>query len=78
MRYFLYCSSKFNFKNVCLENEHFLNPAVVYFLKEGEVVEVSLLLLRLLGENVAMVSVLSLDFARAGKREALFGTGDRL
>ena len=38
-------------------------------------VEISLLLLGLLGENVAVISVLSLDFSRSGKREALFGTG---
>ena len=38
-------------------------------------VEVPLLLLGLLGENVAVISVLSLDLSRSGKREALFGTG---
>ena len=38
-------------------------------------VEVSFALLGLLGEDVAVVSVLPLDFSRSGKREALFGTG---
>ena len=38
-------------------------------------VEISLLLLGLLGENVAVISVSSLDFSRSGKRKALFGTG---
>ena len=38
-------------------------------------VEISLLLLGLLGENVAVISVSSLNFSRSGKREALFGTG---
>ena len=38
-------------------------------------IKISLALLGLLGENVAVVSVLPLDFSRSGKREALFGTG---
>ena len=38
-------------------------------------VEVSLLLLRLLGENVAVISVFSLDFTRTGERETLLRPG---
>jgi hypothetical protein len=38
-------------------------------------VEIPLLLLGLLRENVAVISVLSLDLSRSGKRETLFGTG---
>ena len=38
-------------------------------------IKISLALLGLLGEDVAVVSVLPLDFSRSGKREALFGTG---
>ena len=38
-------------------------------------IEISLTFLGLLGEDVAVVSVLPLDLARSGKREALFGTG---
>jgi len=38
-------------------------------------IEISLALLGLLGEDVAVVSMLPLDFARSGKRETLFGTG---
>ena len=38
-------------------------------------IEISLLLLGLLGEDVAVISMLPLDFSRSGKREALFGTG---
>ena len=38
-------------------------------------IKISLTLLGLLGEDVAVVSVLPLDFSRSGKREALFGTG---
>ena len=37
--------------------------------------EVPLLLFGLFRENVAFVSVFSLDFSRSGKRKALFGTG---
>ena len=44
-------------------------------MKDGEVVEIAFLLLRLLGENVAVISMSSLDLSRTGKREALFGTG---
>jgi len=40
-------------------------------------VQVTLALLGFLGEDVAVVSMLPLDFSRSGKREALFGTGDR-
>ena len=38
-------------------------------------VKIPFLLLCLLGENVAVISVSSLDLARSGKRKALFGTG---
>ena len=38
-------------------------------------IKISLALLGLLGEDVAVVSVLPLDFSRSGKRETLFGTG---
>ena len=44
-------------------------------VNECEVVKISFLLLGLLGENVAVISVFSLDFSRSGKRETLFGTG---
>lgn len=38
-------------------------------------VEVPFLLLGLLREDVAVISMLPLDLARTGKRKALFGTG---
>ena len=38
-------------------------------------IKVTFLLLGLLGEDVAVISVLPLDLSRSGKREALFGTG---
>ncbi len=44
-------------------------------VNECEVIKISFLLLGLLGENVAVISVFSLDFSRSGKRETLFGTG---
>ncbi len=34
--------------------------------------QISLLLFGLLGENVALVSMFSLDFSRSGKRKTLF------
>ena len=44
-------------------------------MNKCEVVKISFLLLGLFGENVAVISVFSLDFSRSGKRETLFGTG---
>ena len=58
-----------------LQSQKFFYAALVYLAEDSEVVEVPFLLLGLLGENVAVISVLSLDFSRSGKREALFGTG---
>lgn len=40
-----------------------------------EMVEVSFTLLALLGQNVTVISMLSLDFTRSGKSESFFGTG---
>ena len=37
--------------------------------------EVAFLLLRLLRENVTVISVFSLDFTRSGQCETLLGTG---
>ena len=50
-------------------------PVVIGLLEKSEVSKVSLTFFGLLGEDVAVVSVLPLDFSRSGKREALFGTG---
>ena len=47
----------------------------VNLFDDSEMVEIPLLLLGLLGEDVAVVSMLPLDFSRSGKRETLFGTG---
>ena len=40
-----------------------------------EMVKVSFTLLALLGQNVTVISMLSLDFTRSGKSESFFGTG---
>ena len=63
---------------ILLENQHFFHAPVIRLLEESEVVEIPLALFGLLGEDVAVVSMLPLDFSRSGKREALFGTGDGL
>ena len=58
-----------------LQGQKFLYPLDIHLLDDGEMVEVPFLLLGLLREDVAVVSVLPLDLSRSGKREALFGTG---
>ena len=58
-----------------LKNKELLYTAFVHLREDGEMVEVPFLLLGLLREDVAVVSVLPLDLSRSGKREALFGTG---
>ena len=58
-----------------LEDEELFYSLDVDIGKDGEMVKISLLLLGLLGEDVAVVSVLPLDLSRSGKRETLFGTG---
>ena len=61
--------------NWFLEDEELFYSLDVDIGEDGEVVKISLLLLGLLGEDVAVVSVLPLDLSRSGKRETLFGTG---
>ena len=58
-----------------LDYKKLFYPLHIILVDESEVIKIPFLLLGLLGENVAVISVLSLDFARSGKREALFGTG---
>ena len=61
---------------LCLaEAEEFANLLHVRMVNDGHVVEVSLLLLCLLRQDVAVVGMLTLDFTRSGKSESLFGTG---
>ena len=47
----------------------------VRVVHEAEMAEVAFLLLRLLRENVTVISVFSLDFTRSGQCETLLGTG---
>ena len=58
-----------------LEDQHFFQAGDVDLLDDCEVVEIPLLFGGLLREDVAVISVLPLDFSRSGKRKALFGTG---
>ena len=68
--------SKFNLNNCCnclkLHTEKCLDSLLVNVSNECNVSQISLLLLGLLCENVALESVLSLNFSRSGKRETLF------
>ena len=52
-----------------LQNKELFYTTLIYLVEDGEMVEISLLLLGLLGENVAVISVFSLDFTRTGERE---------
>lgn len=49
--------------------------AHVSLVDDVELHEVVLLLTRLLGQNVAVESMLSLQLTRSGKSKSLFGTG---
>ena len=62
-------------KHLRLEHQHLLDTVHIHLFDDREVVEIPLLLLGLLGEDVAVISVLPLDLSRSGKRKALFGTG---
>ena len=57
---------------VKLHTQQSFDSLLVYVSYECNVSQISLLLLGLLGENVALVSMLSLNFSRSGKRETLF------
>jgi hypothetical protein len=52
-----------------------LDGAIQILFDNGAVSQVTFSLFGLFGENVAMVSVMSLDFAGAGKGESLLGSG---
>ena len=57
---------------VKLHTQQSFDSLLVYIGNECDVSQISLLLLGLLSENVALVSVLSLNFSRSGKRKTLF------
>ena len=48
---------------------------LISLLNDGGVVEITFSLLALLGQDVAMISVLSLQMAAAGYLETLLGSG---
>lgn len=58
-----------------LDAEEFAHSLNVGSLHDGGVVEHAFALLRLFGEDVAVVSVFALDLSCSGKSESLFCTG---
>jgi hypothetical protein len=58
-----------------LHSKHVFHAVHVRRAYQGNVRKITLLLGCLFGQNVAFESVLTLDFARAGQRETLFGAG---
>ena len=57
------------------ETEEFLDFAYVYLVHSSEVGEVTLLLLRLLREDVTLEGMFALDLTRASERETLLSAG---
>ena len=55
--------------------KQFANLTHIAGIYQGYVVEITFLLFGLLGENVAVVSVVALNLARAGERKTLLCTG---
>ena len=55
--------------------QHTFYALLVVAAHEGGVVEITLLGRLLFGQDVTVVSVLSLDLAGAGERKAFFGSG---
>ncbi len=62
----------FTFVILELHTQQSFDSLLVNIGNESDVSQISLLLLGLLCENVALVSMLSLNFSRSGKRETLF------
>ena len=58
-----------------LKNKELLYTTLIHLVEDGEMVEIPLLLLGLLRENVAVVSVTSLNLTCTGERESLLRTG---
>lgn len=54
--------------------KHSFHALLVIAAHQGGVVEIAFLRCLLLGKNVTVISVLSLDFTRAGESETLLGT----
>ena len=55
--------------------EEFANLLHVRAVNEGHMVKVALLLLGLLGQDVTVISVVTLDLTCSGECETLLGTG---
>lgn len=55
-----------------LDGQQSLDSLLVNRIDKTEMSQIPFLLLGLLGENVALVSVFSLDLSRSGKRKTLF------
>lgn len=58
-----------------LGQKHSLYALLVVAAHQGGVVEITFLRGLFLSQNVAMISMLSLDFAGAGESETLLGSG---
>ena len=54
-----------------LLDQQFFDSLDVHAVNDSDVVKVAFLLFGLLGENVAVISVSSLDLSRSGERKAL-------
>ena len=61
--------------SVCLREKHSFHAGLVVTAHKGGVVEVALLGRLLLGQDVTVVSMLSLDLAGAREGETLLGSG---
>ena len=57
--------------NKCLPDQQLLDSLDINSIDDSDVVEIAFLLFGLLCENVAVISVSSLDFSRSGERETL-------
>ena len=64
--------------NGLLHGEERLHLSYVSRINSRSIAQISLLLFRLLRQNVTVESMLSLDFTRSGKSKSFFGTGVRL
>ena len=57
--------------NKCLPDQQLFDSLHVHSVNDCEVVEIAFLFFGLLSENVAVISVSSLDLSRSGERETL-------
>ena len=57
-----------------LTMQHILDGLHIRFVHNGLVAEVAFALGALLGQNMAVIGMVPLDFSRAGKRKSFLGT----